>query len=271
MQVAAARVPQILLGLALLVGAAICHSDTAPPSTPSVTEKTRYIVQAGTLAAAREMVAKVGGAVVQELEVINSVSAELTEVQADRLRRLESVKLFKDRALLTSGLFSSSQSGLWDWSSQVYTDGTAVDGNARTYESNYTKLVGADAVQNAGITGKDVTIAVLDTGLWYSGTDDLRRRVLATIDVVNGASTPVTSDPFGHGTHVASIAAGTFGIAPGANLVIVRAFNGQGAGRYTDVIAGINWIIANRLKYKIRVLNLSFGAPPQSNYWDDPL
>src|SRR6202022_5054514 len=60
-------------------------------------------------------------------------------------------------------------------------------------------------------------------------------------------------------------------IAPQANLVAVRAFDGTGSGRYADVIAGLNWIVANRTKYNIRVLNLSFGAPPQSNYWDDPL
>jgi serine protease AprX len=89
----------------------------------------------------------------------------------------------------------------------------------------------------------------------------------------------VFSDPYGHGTHVTSIAAGGasniygdyLGVAPGADLVVVRAFNGTGAGRYADVIAGLNWIVKNRQKYNIRVLNLSFGAPPESYYWDDPL
>ena len=60
-------------------------------------------------------------------------------------------------------------------------------------------------------------------------------------------------------------------IAPQANLVIVRAFDGQGGGRYVDVIAGLNWIITNQKKYNIRVVNLSFGSTPESNYWDDPL
>src|SRR5258706_10631666 len=60
-------------------------------------------------------------------------------------------------------------------------------------------------------------------------------------------------------------------IAPQANLVAVRAFDGTGSGRYADVIAGLNWIVANRSKYNIRVLNLSFGATPESYYWDDPL
>jgi subtilisin family serine protease len=124
-----------------------------------------------------------------------------------------------------------------------------------------------------------VTIAVLDSGLWQDPSQNFGSRVLASIDVVNGGSGAVQGDPYGHGTHVTSIAAGGAqnvslsysGIAPQANLVIVRAFDGTGGGRYTDVIAGLNWIVANRERYNIRVLNLSFGAQPQSYYWDDPV
>jgi serine protease AprX len=132
-------------------------------------------------------------------------------------------------------------------------------------------------VQARGITGKGVTIAILDTVIWTGGGDDFQRWMLASYDVLTGGK--VSSDPYGHGTHVASIAAGgavtklgtSFGVAPDANLVVVRAFDAQGAGSYSNVITGLNWIVANQQKYKIRVLNLSFGAQPQSNYWDDPL
>ena len=97
--------------------------------------------------------------------------------------------------------------------------------------------------------------------------------------MTNGGSGPVTGDPYGHGTHITSIAAGGavnlsgnyLSIAPQANLVIVRAFDGEGGGRYIDVISGLNWIVANRAKYNIRVVNLSFGATPESYYWNDPL
>jgi serine protease AprX len=124
-----------------------------------------------------------------------------------------------------------------------------------------------------------VTVAVLDSGLWQDLAQNYGGRILATVDVTNGGSGAVTTDQYGHGTHVTSIAAGGaqnlsggyLGIAPKANLVVVRAFNGEGAGRYTDVIAGLNWIVAHRKQYNIRVVNLSFGAPPESYYWDDPV
>src|SRR5690348_343790 len=158
-------------------------------------------------------------------------------------------------------------------------DGQGVAALTLTYETNYPTLVGADTLQKAGITGKGVTVAVLDSGLWQDLTQNYGGRVLATVDVTNGGSGTVTSDPYGHGTHVTSIAVGGaqnlsggyLGIAPKANLVVVRAFDGQGAGRYTDVIAGLNWIVAHRQQYNIRVVNLSFGAQPQSYYWDDPV
>ena len=158
-------------------------------------------------------------------------------------------------------------------------DGSGVLALTLTYQTNYPLLVGADTLHKAGITGKGVTLAVLDTGLWQDLLQNYGARVLATRDVTNGGTGAVSGDPYGHGTHITSIAAGGaqnlgggyLSIAPQANLVIVRAFNGTGAGRYVDVIAGLNWIVANKQKYNIRVLNLSFGAPPQSYYWNDPL
>ena len=162
---------------------------------------------------------------------------------------------------------------------QTLQDGTGVGSSTLLYQTNYPMLVGADSLHNAGITGRGVTIAVLDSGLWQDPSQNYGGRILASIDVTNGGSRPVSGDAYGHGTHVASIAAGGSqnvslaynSIAPNAGLVIVKAFDGQGGGRYTDVIAGLNWVVANRSRYNIRVLNLSFGAQPESYYWDDPV
>jgi serine protease AprX len=61
------------------------------------------------------------------------------------------------------------------------------------------------------------------------------------------------------------------GIAPDAGVVVVQAFDDNGWGTYSNVIRGIDWIIAHRAQYNIRILNCSFGAPPRSHYWQDPL
>ena len=45
-------------------------------------------------------------------------------------------------------------------------DGTGVGSSSLLYETDYPRLVGADSLQRSGITGRGVTIAVLDSGLW---------------------------------------------------------------------------------------------------------
>ena len=60
-------------------------------------------------------------------------------------------------------------------------------------------------------------------------------------------------------------------MAPDASLVVVQAFDENGAGTYLDVIRGIGWIVENKDGYGIRVINCSFSAPAVSCYWDDPL
>ena len=174
---------------------------------------------------------------------------------------------------------SSSSALISSAMSSTYVDGTSISSAPNQVITNYPVLVGATSLQLSGTTGKGVTIAILDTGIWTGAAQNFSARILASIDFVAGNGQAVSGDPYGHGTHVASIAAGgattslgtSFGIAPNANLVIVRAFDGEGEGSYVNVIAGLNWIVANQARYNIRVLNLSFGAPPQSNYWDDPL
>jgi subtilisin family serine protease len=86
-------------------------------------------------------------------------------------------------------------------------------------------------------------------------------------------------DVNGHGTHVASVAAGqavagvadASGIAPGAKLYDVRVLNDEGIGQLSDVLAGIDWVIANRREHNIRVLNLSLATPTVGSFLNDPL
>jgi serine protease AprX len=141
----------------------------------------------------------------------------------------------------------------------------------------YSKVVHADQVWSQGATGRGVTVAVLDSGV--AADPDLvqpSNRILAS---VNFADQRLVSDPGGHGTHVAGIVAGNgtrsggqfVGVAPEANIVDVRVLSSTGSGRISSVVRGIEWVVAHRTAYNIRVLNLSFGAPTPTSYRTDPM
>ena len=141
----------------------------------------------------------------------------------------------------------------------------------------YPKVVRANKVWQQGITGGGVTVAILDSGV--AADADLvqpNNRLLAS---VNFADERLTSDPGGHGTHIAGIVAGNgtrsggefTGIAPQANVVDVRVLGNTGSGRISSVVRGIEWVLAHRAAYNIRVINLSFGAPANLPYRVDPM
>ena len=149
--------------------------------------------------------------------------------------------------------------------------------------------IGALAAQRAfGATGAGVGVAVIDSGIstWH---DDLSRgsasgtfpygdqRVSAFVDFVNGQTLPY--DDNGHGTHVAGIIAGNgydsngqkAGVAPNASLVSLKVLDANGLGTISNIIAALDWVVANKDTYNIRVVNLSVGASIRESYWTDPL
>src|SRR6266496_4863174 len=141
---------------------------------------------------------------------------------------------------------------------------------------------GASLVRNYGTTstgtidGHGIGIAVLDSGIYSAHHSFKEGRVVASVDFTGEGR---TDDPYGHGSFVASVAAGNgnvslgayTGVAPGANLINVRVLNSLGAGSTSNAIAGVDWCIANKAAYNIRVLNLSFGATAVDSYVNDPL
>jgi serine protease AprX len=129
------------------------------------------------------------------------------------------------------------------------------------------------------VSGSGVGVAVVDSGIGPHPA--LAGRVAAAVSFVTGD--PSTDDGFGHGTHIAGTIAGgggqaarvtehyQGGIAPGAHLVNVRVLGNEGVGYTSDVIAGIQWVLRNRERYRIRVINLSLGHPIVEPCIFDPL
>jgi serine protease AprX len=119
----------------------------------------------------------------------------------------------------------------------------------------------------------DVVITILDTGIDSLHMDLDGGKVIAWKDFVNNAAAPY--DDNGHGTHCASIAAGSGdadptykGVAPGAALVGVKVMNSAGGGTWSNVIAGIDWVVANKETYGIRVLSISLSSSANSDGQD---
>ena len=117
-------------------------------------------------------------------------------------------------------------------------------------------------------------IAIIDSGIDATRSADFGSRVVASVNVSSRAP-GATGDQQGHGTMVAGIAAGASALYPGgapnAQLVDVRTADGNGESLASDVIAGIDWILAHRAQYGIRVVNLSMVGDTQTSFLSDPL
>src|SRR5947207_8925204 len=136
----------------------------------------------------------------------------------------------------------------------------------------YARVVKAHRVWELGIAGRGVTVAILDSGV--AADADLIEPENRILTSVNFADVRFTSDPGGHGTHIAGIVAGNgsrsggqiVGIAPQANIVDVRVLCRTGSGRISSVVRGIEWVLAQRPVDNIRLINRPLRAPPHRPY-----
>jgi serine protease AprX len=183
----------------------------------------------------------------------------------------------------------------------------ALASNVRTYSA-----------KNAftGLDGSGVGIAVLDSGVmknheiflngststrvaknvqfmnttqanWGSGTDSQTTSLqpgtttLTNYEKFIDNSANATIDGYGHGTHVASMAAGragtfdyspdTSGIAPNATIYDVKVLTDKGDGSLSDTLEGMQWVMYHAKEYNIRVMNLSLAAASTDSWQFDPL
>ncbi len=121
------------------------------------------------------------------------------------------------------------------------------------------------------VTGRGIGVALIDSGI--SNHKALAGRILASVDFTQ--SNGKGEDELGHGTHIAGIVGGNGaefkGVAPGAWLVSLKVLGADGSGRTSDVISAIDFAIAHKDKFGLRVINLSLGRPVFESYVDDPL
>lgn len=133
--------------------------------------------------------------------------------------------------------------------------------------------INADHVWDLGYTGKNVIVAVLDSGTNYMHHDlkDHLWEGYADIDgdgedeIINGwnfiADNENITDDFGHGTHCAGIVCGdgtsgqTTGVAPDATLMTVKTVGRAGGGTVAQMLSGVQFAVDNGAD----ILSMSLG------------
>jgi serine protease AprX len=229
--------------------------------------------QAGvSAAAARALVARVGGQVFAQLHIIPALAVRLTAGQARRLAADPAV-----HAVSLNATIRGSSAG-FDLARRLV--------NGALASTSDVSWVGS-ALWRWGLTGTGIGVAVIDTGvdgqLPVFAAPSGGSRVIAT--AVTNPSAHTVLDTYGHGTDVAGIIAGNgnllsssdplrgrySGAAPDANLISIKASDDTGAATVLNVIYGLQFAVDHAAQYNIRVVNLSLDAATAQSYTTDPL
>ena len=207
--------------------------------------------------------------------------ASLTEIHADITRHLG----FIQSVALTLPTRNLNKLAALPFVTHLSYDGTVKKLDAFTVGSSGAGV----AFQQYGLTGQGVGVAVLDSGIRTDYLDLAYPTTTETRVIVGPHYAPATSkiytpDMCGHGTHIAGIIAGNgrmstgpqftqtvCGIARQSTLIDVAVLDPTGAASVSTVLTGLKWVIANKTKDNIRVVNLSLGHPVGESYTTDPL
>ncbi|MBI5302777.1 MAG: S8 family peptidase [Chloroflexi bacterium] len=213
---------------------------------------------------AEELVTRLGGRVTTDLSIINGFAAELQAKDVARLAHVEGVRQISLDAVMTSTTCTQ-----------------CID--TATLANAYIRAIGADKVWNKSpyLQGQGIGVAVVDSGINPNG--DLytvlgKNRQIANVRF-NTDYNQNTSDGYGHGTHVSSIVGGDgsesggkyIGVAPMVNIINVKVSNDNGSAMTKNVVQGLQWVLANKAKYNIRVVNLSLNSSVAESYHTSPL
>jgi serine protease AprX len=143
------------------------------------------------------------------------------------------------------------------------------------FKQHWPYVVGLPALQaRPGVqAGTPGTIAIVDSGIDASRAD-FGNRVIEQI-TLTGRPANSAGDGYGHGTAVASLAAGGAqgytGAAPGARIVSIDVLDDNGVGNVSDVIEAADWIYENRERLDIKVANFSLHGTTLASLVSDPL
>jgi subtilisin family serine protease len=253
--------------------------------------------------------------ILRDFKTIPLVSAKASTFEIEELAKLENVEYIYPDMKIQALNFNSQRLPVTGYSlvrdsQDMLPSARAVPdtpwfGDYPCFLNESTALIKANELWAENITGKGVVIAVLDTGINknHPDLDDLDDnpttcdpKVIAQQVFIEEPAWEIgdPTDYVGHGTHVASIAAGTGGtgamgflgtsfgtqfvnvtikpgtergVAPSAFLYNVKVLNSQGFGYESWIIAGIEWAVDRGAD----IISMSLGGPAVGRPEEDPL
>ncbi|XP_033103057.1 aqualysin-1-like [Anneissia japonica] len=169
-----------------------------------------------------DIVTKYGGRILRRYKhIFKGVSLELKSKALDKIRRLAIVDFIEEDGVAT--IDSVASWGL----DRIDQEQLPIDG---VYQHNLGD-------------GKNVHVYILDTGLNAAHEDfEGRASITTEMDMYGGTG----DDCQGHGTHCAgTVGSKTYGVAPGVQLYGVRVLKCNGAGSYSVIMQGMDWVAKN--------------------------
>ncbi|WP_433225636.1 S8 family serine peptidase [Microtetraspora malaysiensis] len=154
-----------------------------------------------------------------------------------------------------------------------------LDGKVKALDDVSNPQIGAPTAWAAGYDGTGAKVGIIDSGI-DTAHPDLQGQIASARNFVpegrpGGGNPDEVTDRVGHGTHVASIVAGSGaasngkykGVAPGAQLIIAKALDDTGSANNSEIIAAMQWQAATE---HVRVVNMSLGSQSPTD-GTDPL
>ncbi len=270
----------VLAGLAVLAGASSASAQAFVDDAVQ-TAGTQHVIITVTPGHEKELltaVAQHGGRVRFRHPSINGFSADINGADVADLARHGAVAITRDHAVHLNGLTTLDPNA-----PQPMLDPNAPQPmSVSTLRQTLGLTPGSYRNLTTGVNGRGVGVAIIDSGI--APSPDFGNRIKGFFDFTqldpSGAPTsPAAYDDLGHGTHVAGLIASAGaspsymfqGIAPAANLIVVKVLDNRGASTTSTVIAALEFVVANQNTLGINVINLSLGHPVTAPAKFDPL
>src|SRR5712692_7329431 len=226
------------------------------------------------VSAVEHVVARLGGSVGRRLGIIDGFTARVPAGSLGRLTGADGVR----------EVTADARGRLLSVDPTLGYDPTGDLGSP----TNLASIINATPAYAAGLTGKGVDVALIDSGVAPVDGLTVPGKVINGPDLSfdSQASNLAYLDGYGHGTHMAGLIAGRdtavgavpdashfTGVAPDARILNVKVGAADGSVDVSQVIAAIDWVVQHRGDngLNVRVLNLSFGTDSPQPYVFDPL